>query len=250
MLRRLIDYKEVRTRLTGLVWWLLCGLHCELDITRYLVEQLLTLPSCVASGTNDLANQAAFDMASTHDLPLKRTVGVITKCDVTQDKEQVSPIHMNSVDFDSNMPGTVACPEQVNHGWFVVRNRNPEEIEHNISSAERHDRERAIFDSAPWTELPESRRGVQALKKYLADLLCKRIQDIFPTILETIKDRQTATSSKVLKIGTRTKDHRGEKNIPDSLGPTVLRPCFTGDTRKISQFEEWYPEDPEAYPRG
>ena len=93
----------------------------------------------------------------------------------------------------------------MNHGWYVVRNRNPEEIEHNISSAERHDRERAFFDSAPWTKLPESRRGVQALKKYLADLLCKRIQDIFPTILETIKDRQTATSSELLKLGPARK---------------------------------------------
>lgn len=93
----------------------------------------------------------------------------------------------------------------MNHGWFVVRNRNPEEIEHNISSAERHGRERAFFDSAPWTKLPESRRGVQALKKYLADLLCKRIQDIFPTILETIKDRQTARSSELLKLGPARK---------------------------------------------
>ncbi len=44
---------------------------------------------CVASGTNDLANQAAFDMASFYDRNGSRTVGVITKCDVAQDLDQV-----------------------------------------------------------------------------------------------------------------------------------------------------------------
>ena len=29
-------------------------------------------------------------MASEHDFLLKRTIGVITKCDITQDKNQVS----------------------------------------------------------------------------------------------------------------------------------------------------------------
>ena len=41
------------------------------------------------SGTNDLANQAAFDMASVHDPNGSRTIGVITKCDVAENIDQV-----------------------------------------------------------------------------------------------------------------------------------------------------------------
>ncbi|KAL9024153.1 MAG: hypothetical protein Q9180_007980, partial [Flavoplaca navasiana] len=95
--------------------------------------------------------------------------------------------------------------KHLNHGWFVVRNRNPKEIENNISSEERQKREREFFESDPWTELPKSRRGVQALKKYLADLLCGRIQEIFPTILETIKHRQTAALSELTELGPARK---------------------------------------------
>ncbi|KAL8781437.1 MAG: hypothetical protein Q9213_005988 [Squamulea squamosa] len=153
-----------------------------------LVENTNKTTSCVASGNNDLANQAAFDMASLHDLPLQRTIGVITKCDISQDKNQVLSLAQNK-------------EKHLNHGWFVVRNRSPEEIESHISSAERHRREIAFFDSQPWTILPESRRGIQALKKYLADLLCKRIQETFPTIVERVKHGQTATSAQLEKLG-------------------------------------------------
>ena len=45
--------------------------------------------SCVASGTNDPANQAILNMVSRYDMEGLRAVGVITKCDVTQDKQQV-----------------------------------------------------------------------------------------------------------------------------------------------------------------
>ncbi|KAL8920805.1 MAG: hypothetical protein Q9172_004345 [Xanthocarpia lactea] len=127
-------------------------------------------------------------MASKHDFLLKRTIGVITKCDITQDKNQILSLAQNE-------------EKHLNHGWFVVRNRKPEEIKDNISAAERHYRETSFFDSDPWTKLPGSRRGIQALKKYLADLLCKRIQEIFPSILETVKRRQAATSTEMAKMG-------------------------------------------------
>ena len=44
---------------------------------------------CVASGTNDVANQAVFDLASEKDPTGDRTVGVITKCDIAQAPNQV-----------------------------------------------------------------------------------------------------------------------------------------------------------------
>lgn len=43
----------------------------------------------MASGTNDVANQAVFDIASQQDPSGDRTVGVITKCDISQHVNQV-----------------------------------------------------------------------------------------------------------------------------------------------------------------
>ena len=51
-----------------------------------LIHQL----SCVANGQSDLATQTAFRMASEFDPEGSRTVGVITKCDVAQNKKDVS----------------------------------------------------------------------------------------------------------------------------------------------------------------
>ncbi|KAL9600156.1 MAG: hypothetical protein Q9179_003315 [Wetmoreana sp. 5 TL-2023] len=143
---------------------------------------------CVASGTNDLANQAAFDMASKHDPHLERTIGVITKCDVTQHKDQILSLAQNE-------------EKHLNHGWFVVRNRTPEEVESGITSLERHDREKSFFNSGPWTRLPEARRGTQALKRYLADLLCERIQETFPTILAMVQTRLALTQNELYALG-------------------------------------------------
>ncbi|KAL8872017.1 MAG: hypothetical protein Q9174_002280 [Haloplaca sp. 1 TL-2023] len=130
---------------------------------------------CVASGTNDLANQAAFDMASKQDPSLERTIGILS---LAQNQEK-----------------------HLNHGWFVVRNRTPSEIESGISPWERHDRERSFFESSPWATLPESRRGTQALKQYLADLLCGRIQEMFPSILATIQGRRAQTLRELDELG-------------------------------------------------
>lgn len=70
-----------------------------------------------------------------------------------------------------------------------------------ISSSERHKREKDFFDHEPWVKLPERRRGTQALKHYLADLLCDRIQETFPSFLATIRDRKAETRDRLVVAG-------------------------------------------------
>ena len=94
----------------------------------------------------------------------------------------------------------------------MVRNRTPAEIESGISPWERHDREKSFFDSKPWTSLPESRRGTQALKQYLADLLCGRIQETFPSILATIQARHAQTLNELDELGP-SRDTVEEKRV-------------------------------------
>lgn len=91
--------------------------------------------------------------------------------------------------------------KHLNHGWFVVRNRTSEESKSNISSADRHSLEEALFGERPWDRLSEARRGTQALKRYLADILCSRIQETFPTILAVVQGRHALAESQLNKLG-------------------------------------------------
>ena len=87
------------------------------------------------------------------------------------------------------------------NGWFVVRNRSSEETKDRIDSVERHRREEKLFNDAPWNKLPSSRRGVQALKKHLGDLLCHRMQEAFPKMLVEIQERKRSTSDMLESLG-------------------------------------------------
>ena len=146
----------------------------------------------MANGTNDLVNQAVFDMARSIDPTGERSVGVITKCDVTQ-----HPIEL--VRWAQNEEMYLA------HGWFVVRNRTPKEAETGITSDDRLRKEKDFLEAEPWVDLPASRRGTEALKRYLAQLLCNRIQDNFPAMLTTVRTRKAMVLDELNAIaGPRT----------------------------------------------
>lgn len=91
------------------------------------------------------------------------------------------------------------------HGWFVVRNRTPLEAESSLEPRERQLKEQAFFRDVPWNALPEHRRGTQALKKYLAELLCSRIKENFPVMLSTIKNRSNVTQLRLESLGATRK---------------------------------------------
>ena len=87
------------------------------------------------------------------------------------------------------------------HGWFVVRNRTPSEVEEAIGPSVHCSREQEFFDRDPWDKLPEERRGTEALKNYLAELLCDRIEKVFPKILNDIESRRNSTALELEALG-------------------------------------------------
>lgn len=87
------------------------------------------------------------------------------------------------------------------HGWFVVRNRTPSEVQASMEPSERHIKETEFFNSAPWNAFVPERRGTQALKRYLAELLSNRTLETFPTILTTLRERIKSTTIKMEGLG-------------------------------------------------
>ena len=146
---------------------------------------------------NDLGPQAIFQMVDNLNndgwRTRERTVGVITKCDATQRVEHV-------IETVENIEKPLC------HGWFVVRNRTPSEVDQGVGPLERFQKERDFFNESRWNSIPEERRGTQALKKYLAELLCTRIEQEFPTFLKAIQTNRDCTASSLqdLGVGRRT----------------------------------------------
>ena len=88
------------------------------------------------------------------------------------------------------------------HGWFMVRNRTPTESQDGVDPLERQVREANFFSLAPWNALPSERRGTDALKKYLAELLANRTLETFPTMLTTLRDRIKSTTLRLERLGS------------------------------------------------
>lgn len=91
------------------------------------------------------------------------------------------------------------------HGWFVVRNRTPVETERGAGPVERFQNEQEFFSSQPWKNwnksLEQERCGTSALKRCLAELLCKRLNATFPTILKEISRLQQFTKPELASLG-------------------------------------------------
>jgi Dynamin central region len=84
-------------------------------------------------------------------------------------------------------------------GWFVVRNRAPSEA--GIDSSERDTIEAQLFAKSEWKDLPPSQKGIPALKSFLANQLCERIQDAFPHMLDEIEERKRQAESELEALG-------------------------------------------------
>src|SRR3954452_21038587 len=97
----------------------------------------------------------------------------------------------------------IACNKklELSQGWFVVRNRSVDEMKTGVSSQQRHLKEEELFNRDPWDTLPRDRRGTEALKTFLANLLCKEIQDIFPQVLRELKGKKSKISSELESLG-------------------------------------------------
>lgn len=164
----------------------------------------------MASGTNDLANQAAFDMASKHDPDGKRTVGIIIKCDAAPHVDQAS---------NGNILETAIGNDMVFRSWTSLRIRKsifimagllyatyPAGGSQGINSVKRARREKLLFASEPWNLLDKERRGTDAVKEYLTKLLSERIEKIFPTLLHKIHNLEASTEAQLARLGPPRKE--------------------------------------------
>jgi hypothetical protein len=82
-------------------------------------------------------------------------------------------------------------------GWFVVQNRSSDAD----VLFDREKEENETLSKFPWLDLSPHRRGVSMLKRFLANLLCKKIREAFPDMQKSISGLLAIERAKIKELG-------------------------------------------------
>ena len=146
-------------------------------IARHYMKQPKTIILAVVAANNNLANQKVAHVALEHDPSRERTLGVITKPDLTVPESKDEKKCLQLAKNQESM-------HRLKLGWHVLRNR-PEGCE-NISSVLRNEKEEVFFESGAWATLPPENRGIASLQKKLSRILLEHIQKTLPSLMREI----------------------------------------------------------------
>ncbi|KAF2834154.1 dynamin GTPase [Patellaria atrata CBS 101060] len=151
------------------------------ELVRNMVETYMRNPRTVmlvvVPANVDPATQEILEMAKEVDPNCHRTIGVFTKPDLVD--KGAEPKVMEIIEGkgpDSQLE------------WSIVRNPGQQEL--NSSTMDRGALEESFFRrKAPWNTLPRERRGVNALRKRLEEVLAQHIRREFPKVKAEINKK-------------------------------------------------------------
>lgn len=156
----------------------------DAEFVKELVQNYMQAPRtiilAVASAKNNLVNQIVLKYACGADTTNKRTLGIITKPDLTESPglaNHILKVAQNEV-------------RQLALGWHVLKNRSY--ADRHCSDRERDRSEAKFFSHEICNQLPNELKGIQSLKFRLSTIY----HDSFVTsILDLKRDIQDATSA-------------------------------------------------------
>ncbi|KAI1754070.1 P-loop containing nucleoside triphosphate hydrolase protein [Xylaria castorea] len=154
-----------------------------LKIVNRLVETYMARQNsiilAIVSARNSFVMQKVLAKVKGHDRNLQRTLGIVTKPDVlitdSEDEEKFIRLAKNQ-----------EKSYQLALGWHVLRNRSEKEA--SLSSAERDSQEHEFFDSGVWSAIPSNNRGIDTLRKKLANVLLDHVRGNLGTLIKDIQD--------------------------------------------------------------
>ncbi|CAL1697633.1 unnamed protein product [Somion occarium] len=129
---------------------------------------------------DDIDNQGAADLAHTEDPLGERTIGVLTKPDTLQRGEERT--WMKILEGSSH---------PLKHGYFMMKQASPEELEKRMSFEDARKSEREWFQTnAPWKDMSNfhNRMGTRNLTKELSRLLGAVINQALPKLCKMSKE--------------------------------------------------------------
>ncbi|KAI0002252.1 P-loop containing nucleoside triphosphate hydrolase protein [Russula compacta] len=160
------------------------GDRANIQLIENLATRYISKENCIILVTitceTDFANQGAYELARTHDLHGRRTVGVLTKPDRSPEAA-----HAKWVRFINGET------ESLRHGWFCVKLHDTQSGHPQPTLVQAREQEAQWFNKTSiWHGLPRhardrlgTKRLVQSLEVILSDLIHSRIPDIEQQIL-------------------------------------------------------------------
>lgn len=174
----------------------------DMKIVDQLVASYMRQKNCiilaVVSAANQLASQKVLNEVAKHDPTKARTLGVITKPDLSQS---------HSEDLERTFIRLAQNEEAAHHlalGWHVLRNSNDKELKD-----ENHDRnatERRFFTTGNWSKLSSRNRGIDSLRKKLSSVLLEHIQTNLPSLISEIEENLARREAELSRLGKERSD--------------------------------------------
>jgi len=149
------------------------------DMVNAQIENPRTVILAVVPANVDPATQEILEMAKKVDPHRQRTIGVLTKPDLVDRGAEDKIIELiQGKGSDANLD------------WSVVK--NPGQRELNDTKYDRRALEDTFFArTAPWNTLPKERRGVDALRSRLEEVLTSHIRREFKKVIVILHCMQT-----------------------------------------------------------
>lgn len=146
------------------------------ELVESYMRQKNSIILVVITANNELASHVALQRAKDIDPQRQRTIGVITKPDLTR-TGYIS--ERTYVKVAKNQEGA----HKLQLGWHVLRNRAEDET----SLEARDDIEEAFFKTGAWASIFREDRGIAALRRKLSRVLYNHIRNSLPGVVEDIE---------------------------------------------------------------
>ncbi|KAK2608430.1 hypothetical protein QQS21_002997 [Conoideocrella luteorostrata] len=166
------------------------------DMVKKYVRDDRTIILAVLPSNVDIATQEILELAEEYDKHGERTLGVLTKPDLVLEPNAQAAI--------CNLVRGKKRP--LNLGYFLVRN-----LAANSSSSEDQSELDLIFRKQPWSDLPQDRVGIPALKEQLSSLLVDITRREFPKLLHDIGNQIKECKKELDSLGPPRQDERQQR---------------------------------------
>ncbi|OAQ67158.1 dynamin family protein [Pochonia chlamydosporia 170] len=144
----------------------------------------------VVTASNHLANHIALKKVKEHDPNRERTLGVITKPDLTR---QGTFEERNYIQLARNQESA----HKLKLGWHVLRNRAEDEDALDTRDAT----EASFFETTAWAAIPRDDRGIGSLRKKLSKVLYNHIRQNLPAVIDDIEGKLRERQEELDQLG-------------------------------------------------
>jgi len=160
------------------------------ELVRGYMEAKNSIILVVITANNQLASHIALNEVKKVDPQGQRTIGVITKPDLTtpgySDEKTYIQVAKNQ-----------EAENKLQLGWHVLRNR----AENETSLDARDSIEESFFKSGAWASIPRSDRGIDSLRKKLSSVMYTHIKNGLPRVITDIEEGLRKRQEQLERLG-------------------------------------------------